>query len=85
MKPWKLCIVSLLAAGTLAGAYFTYVAWAFPDVRCEAARHLDAPQMEGAGYSCHMKTTAKVAQEWYESKHGVTLARTSAPAATPSP
>lgn len=47
MKPWKLCIVSLLAAGTLAGAYFTYVAWAFPDVRCEAARHLDAPQMEG--------------------------------------
>ena len=75
MKPWKLCIVSLIAAGTLAGAYFTYVAWAFPDVRCEAARHLDAPQMEGDCYSCHMKTTAKVAQEWYESKHGVTLVR----------
>ena len=64
----------LLGAGILLGCYFLYMAWAFPKVRCEA-KHLDAGQMAGDCYSCHMKATAKIAQEWFESKHGVVLVR----------
>lgn len=73
-----LVYIPLLAAA-LAGGYFAYVAWAFPPVRCEAAKHLDVPaNMEiqvGDCYGCHMKSTPKAAQDWYESKHGVTLVR----------
>ena len=65
-----------LLAALLIGGYFAYVAWAFPDVRCEAAKHLDAPEaVAGDCYTCHVKSTPKVAQQWYESKHGVTLVR----------
>lgn len=75
MKSCKILLFSLLALIVLVGGYFLYMAWAFPAVRCEAARHLDAPQMEGDCYACHAKATPRVAQEWYESKHGVTLVR----------
>lgn len=65
-----------LLAALLLGGYFAYMAWAFPNVRCEAAKHLDAPLAnEGDCYGCHVKSTPKVAQNWYESKHGVTLVR----------
>ncbi len=59
----------------LGGGYFAYISWAFPEVKCEAAKHLDAPDRMGDCYGCHVKSTPKVAQEWYESKHGVTLVR----------
>lgn len=59
----------------LVGGYFAYMAWAFPESRCEGARHLAAGQMEGDCYGCHAKATPRVAQEWYESKHGYTLVR----------
>lgn len=75
MKSCKILLFSLLALIVLVGGYFLYMAWAFPAVRCEAARHLDAPQMEGDCYACHAKATPRVAQEWYESKHGITLVR----------
>ena len=68
-------LVVLLALGALVGGYFLYMAHAFPEVRCEAAKHLDAPKMEGDCYGCHVKSTPRVAQEWYESKHGITLVR----------
>ena len=71
-KP-ALAVPLLLAV--LAGGYFAYVSWAFPAVRCEAARHLDAPERMGDCYGCHIKATPRTAQEWYESKHGVTLVR----------
>lgn len=58
-----------------AGAYFAYISWAFPPVKCEAAKHLDAPERMGDCYGCHVKSSPKVAQEWYESKHGITLVR----------
>lgn len=65
-----------LLAALVVGGYFAYVSWAFPSVRCEAAKHLTAPEaMAGDCYSCHVKSTPKVAQDWYESKHGVTLVR----------
>lgn len=75
MKSCKILLFSLLTLIVLVGGYFLYMAWAFPAVRCEAARHLDAPQMEGDCYACHAKATPRVAQEWYESKHGITLVR----------
>ncbi|MCD7984102.1 MAG: hypothetical protein LUG19_07605 [Desulfovibrio sp.] len=75
MKYCKILLFSLLAVIVLVGGYFLYMAWAFPAVRCEAAKHLDAPQMAGDCYACHVKATPRVAQEWYESKHGVTLVR----------
>lgn len=64
-----------LLAVLLTGGYFAYVAWAFPEERCEAAKHLSSPEREGDCYGCHVKSTPKVAQEWYESKHGITLVR----------
>ena len=75
MKSCKILIGSLLALLVLAGGYFGYMAWAFPGERCEAAKHLAAPKMEGDCYSCHAKSTPRLAQEWYESKHGITLVR----------
>ena len=75
MKYCKILLFSLLAVIVLVGGYFLYMAWAFPAVRCEAAKHLDSPQMAGDCYACHVKATPRVAQEWYESKHGVTLVR----------
>ncbi len=72
-KPYVAIVIVLVL---LAGGYFAYIAWAFPPVKCEAAKHLDPPTaMVGDCYGCHVKTTPKVAQEWYESKHGVTLVR----------
>ena len=68
-------VYSLLAAAALTGGYFLYMDWAFPEVRCEAAKHLESADMEGDCYQCHMKATPRVAQEWFESKHGVVLVR----------
>ena len=71
-KKWLIASLAGLAA---VGGYFAYMAWAFPDVRCEG-KHLTAPEsMQGDCYGCHLKATPRVAQEWYESKHGVMLVR----------
>lgn len=64
-----------LVVALLVGGYFAYVSWAFTGTKCEAAKHLDAPERMGDCYGCHVKSTPKVAQDWYESKHGVTLVR----------
>lgn len=78
----------VLVGGAGLAGYFAYVDWAFPEERCEAAKHLDAPAAMqkadpnspdfidmGDCYACHVKATPKIAQEWYESKHGVVLVR----------
>ena len=77
MKCWMKMCVLLLILGVLGAGYFAYMNRAFPGVGCDAAKasHLSAPGMEGDCYSCHMKATPAVAQQWYESKHGVTLVR----------
>lgn len=67
--------VVLAGAALLVAAFFLYVRLAFPGVRCEAARHLDAPEKMGDCYGCHIKSTPRVAQDWYEGKHGITLVR----------
>jgi len=71
----KPVVAAPLLLALLAGGYFAYISWAFPATRCEAAKHLDAPERMGDCYGCHIKATPRVAQEWYESKHGVTLVR----------
>jgi hypothetical protein len=51
-----------------------YIGMAFPRVRCPA-QHLDSPDALADCYECHKKATPKVAQDWYESKHGVQLVK----------
>lgn len=52
-----------------------YLRVGFPETRCEFAKHLDSPETASDCYECHLKATPKVAQDWYESKHGVTLVK----------
>lgn len=53
-----------------------YINVAFPKTRCTAFEHLKAPEEAQIDcYACHQKITPKVAQDWYESKHGVTLVK----------
>lgn len=75
MKFTKIAVVACLSAIVLVGGYFAYMAWAFPETRCEGAKHLQAAGLEGDCYGCHMKATPAVAQNWYESKHGMILVR----------
>lgn len=75
MKFAKLSAFCIGLVAAFVVGYFAYMAWAFPETRCEAAKHLAAGEMEGDCYGCHVKATPAVAQQWYESKHGVTLVR----------
>ncbi len=70
----SLLFVSLAAIVGIAG-FFLYINTAFPEVRCEAVKHLDAPEKYADCYSCHVKTTAKESQDWKDSKHGVMLVK----------
>ena len=70
----KPLIIALAAVILLVIGFFVYIQNAFTGTRCEAAKHLDA-DMIGDCYGCHLKVTPQVAQDWYESKHGVTLVR----------
>ena len=62
-----LFILGIMAVG--------YVKVAFPKVRCEAFKHLEAPETASDCYTCHQKTSPKTAQDWLESKHGVNLVK----------
>jgi hypothetical protein len=59
----------------LVAGFFLYTHFAFPAVRCEAAKHLDVPEKYADCVTCHAKTTAQIAQDWNDSKHGVTLVK----------
>lgn len=71
----KYGVICAILAIVLGGGYFAYMAWAFPENKCEAAKHLASGDMDGDCYGCHIKVSPKVAQYWYESKHGITLVR----------
>lgn len=75
MKAFKIATFCVAMILVFCCGYFAYIAWAFPENRCEAAKHLAAGNMEGDCYGCHVRATPRVAQEWYESKHGVMLVR----------
>lgn len=75
MKKHKLILVSL-ALVTAVGVYFLYLNTAFSGSRCEGARVKHGEVADGQEcYTCHKKATPKIAQDWYESKHGVTLVK----------
>lgn len=42
-------------------------------VSAQSVKHLKAPDDAADCYTCHQKVTPRVAQNWYESKHGVAL------------
>ncbi|MDM8522426.1 hypothetical protein QUF80_03560 [Desulfococcaceae bacterium HSG8] len=63
------CAVSFLAV------FIVYVNLAFPENRCDAVKHLEPTEMTSDCFRCHTKTTPKIARDWYESKHGVTLVK----------
>ncbi len=69
--------IFILPAGLIVFSltFFIYFRTAFPEVRCDAAKHLDSPDSAADCFTCHLKATPKVAQDWYESKHGVVLVK----------
>lgn len=71
-------IVLVVAAGLAlsAASFFIYLEYAFPKVRCEASfKHLDPPEKYADCTACHAKITPQVAQDWFESKHGMVLVK----------
>lgn len=73
MKKWL--IIGIAALLVLGLGWGLYVQMAFPKVRCEAVKHLESPEQVSDCYECHFKATPKVAQDWFESKHGVMLVK----------
>lgn len=75
MKIRKSILIPVVLA-VVVGGYFLYINAAFPETRCEGARVKHGEVAEGQDcFTCHKKTTPQVAQNWYESKHGVTLVK----------
>jgi hypothetical protein len=76
MKGRKWLLIPLGLA-VLVVAYFSYLSVAFTGTRCEGAKvkHGLVTDEQGDCYACHQKTTPKVAQDWFESKHGMLLVK----------
>lgn len=68
-------LVGLGVAALCVGGYFFYISQAFPEVRCEGAKHLERPEEFADCVTCHAKVTPKVSQDWLESKHGVMMVK----------
>ncbi len=75
MAPAKKIIIGLSVCVVLVLAFFLYLELAFPKVRCEAFKHVEDPEKYADCTSCHLKVTAQVTQDWFESKHGVNLVK----------
>ncbi len=68
-------ILPLVLIAILGVIFFIYVNLAFPETRCEFVTHLESPDAAADCFECHLKCTPKIAQDWYESKHGVILVK----------
>jgi len=71
----KRLIIALAGIAAFGVSYFIYFNLAFPEVKCAAVKHLESPETASDCYECHIKATPKIAQDWYESKHGVALVK----------
>ena len=71
----KIVIGSFIGLAVTAVVFFIYLNMAFPKVRCEAFNHLESPEKYADCAGCHAKVTAQISQDWFESKHGVTLVK----------
>ena len=58
-------------AGLFCAALF--LCFTAANVSAASIKHLKAPDDAADCYTCHQKVTPRVAQNWYESKHGVAL------------
>jgi len=74
-KIGKWLAVAGFAVVVVAVGMYVYVHAAFPETRCEAKHLTDESKMAGDCYACHLKTTPKIAQDWYEGKHGMLLVK----------
>ena len=70
-KRWL--ILALIVTIAMIISFFVYQNLAFPKTRCEVVKHLESPDTASDCFECHIKATPKIAQDWYESKHGVIL------------
>ena len=68
-------ILPLVCITILGGIFLAYIKMVFPETRCEFATHLESPDDTADCFECHIKATPKIAQDWYESKHGVILVK----------
>ncbi|MEL7639963.1 MAG: hypothetical protein AAGU21_09995 [Solidesulfovibrio sp.] len=70
-------LLALLGFSALVVAYFSYLSLGFTGTRCEGAkvRHGEVTDEAGDCLACHKKATPKVAQDWFESKHGMLLVK----------
>ena len=76
MPPIKTILIAVIVgAAFLVAGFFLYLNYAFPPVRCEAFNHLEAPEKYADCQGCHAKVTPQVAQDWFESKHGMVLVK----------
>lgn len=64
----------VVLGGLIVLALFLYISHAFPAVRPQGT-HLAVPGKYADCVTCHAKVSAQVAQDWNESKHGVTLVK----------
>lgn len=70
----KIIVALLLLAAVVGFAFYYYIENSFPEVRCEG-KHLTVPEKYADCVSCHIESTPKITQDWYESKHGVMLVK----------
>lgn len=71
----KFIIIVFLGHVVFGLSFVVYFNVAFPEVRCEAVKHLESPDTASDCFECHIKATPKIAQDWYESKHSVILVK----------
>ena len=71
----KMFFIVLACIVVLGTSFFIYFNLAFPKVKCAVAKHLESPEETSDCYECHLKETPKIAQDWYESKHGVIMVK----------
>lgn len=73
-KPWIFYGSTIFFV--VAISFYGYYQSAFPETRCEYGMpHLESPDSASDCYDCHIKSTPKIAQDWYESKHGFMLVK----------
>ena len=71
LRKWLIILAASTAAFVV--IFFVYLNLAFPKARSEAIKHLESPDTASDCFECHIKATPKIAQDWYEGKHGVIL------------
>jgi len=72
-KKWL--ILSLIVIAAMVISFFIYLNLAFPKAHSKMVKHLENTDTASDCFECHIKATPKLAQDWYESKHGVILVK----------